>query len=141
MQKNQATVVTERAKIVAPEIEIRGTVRGALGDPAAELRLPSIFQWPENVEVGGLAGYVRLHPNLPSAGADDLYKSPALRGAFSFYLRSPEPGPIGVNVDPLGEPLGARVFPEALPTVPGLGIGPEGLGLLNVGIWFVEPTD
>jgi hypothetical protein len=67
-----------------------------------------------------------------------LSKSPALRGAFSFYLRSPEPGPLGVNVDPLGEPLGARVFPEAFPA---LGIGPEGLGLLNVGIWFVEPTD
>jgi hypothetical protein len=38
VQKNQATVVTERAKIVAPEIEIRGTVRGALGDPAAKPR-------------------------------------------------------------------------------------------------------
>jgi hypothetical protein len=34
--------------------------------------------------------------------------------------------------------MGARVFPEAFPA---LGIGPEGLGLLNVGIWFVEPTD
>jgi hypothetical protein len=55
VQKNQATVVTERAKIAAPEIEIRGTVRGALGDPAAELRLPSIFQWPEKAEAGGLA--------------------------------------------------------------------------------------
>jgi len=44
VQKNQATVVTERVKIVSPEIEIRGTVRGALGDRAAELRLPSIFQ-------------------------------------------------------------------------------------------------
>jgi hypothetical protein len=51
VQENQATVVTERAKIVAPEIEIGGTVCGALGDPAAELRLPSIFQWPENVEL------------------------------------------------------------------------------------------
>jgi len=40
---------------VAPEIEIGGTVRGALGDPAAELRLPSIFQWPKKAEAGGLA--------------------------------------------------------------------------------------
>jgi hypothetical protein len=24
----------------------------------------------------------------------------------------PEPGPVGVNVDPLGEPLGASVFPD-----------------------------
>ena len=45
---------------------------------------------------------------------------------------------MGVNVDPLGEPLGARVFPEAFPA---LGVGPEGLGLLKVGTWFVEPTD
>lgn len=54
-----------------------------------------------------------------------------------LYLRSPEPGPVGVNVDPLGEALGARVFPEGFPT---LGVGPEGLGLLNVRGDF-EPTD
>jgi cytochrome c553 len=90
VQKNQATVVTERAKIVAPEIEIRGTVRGALGDPAAELRLPSIFQWPE--KAGGLAaddsikekaslctachgkGDVSQTENIPSpAGQPDLF--------------------------------------------------------------------
>jgi len=35
------------------------------------------------------------------------------RAGLSFYLRSPEPGPVGVNVDPLGERLGMRVFPEA----------------------------
>ena len=44
---------------------------------------------------------------------------------------------MGVNVDPLGEALGARVFPEGFPT---LGVGPEGLGLLNVRGDF-EPTD
>jgi hypothetical protein len=27
-------------------------------------------------------------------------------------LLRPEPGPVGVIVDPLGEPLGARVLPE-----------------------------
>jgi hypothetical protein len=63
VQENQATVVTERA-----EIEIGGTVRGALGDPAAELRLPSIFQWPENVEVGGLAGYGPASPKFTVSG-------------------------------------------------------------------------
>lgn len=92
MQKNQATVVTERAKIVAPEIEIRGTVRGALGDPVAELRLPSIFQWPEKAGAGGLAaddsikekaslctscqgkGGVSQTENIPSpAGQPDLF--------------------------------------------------------------------
>jgi hypothetical protein len=41
VQKNQATVVTERAKIVAPEIEIRGTVRGALGDPGGNVTVRS----------------------------------------------------------------------------------------------------
>jgi hypothetical protein len=70
--------------------------------------------------------------------SDSFEKAPRKCGAFSFYLRSPEPGPVGVNVDPLGEPLGARVFPEAFPA---LGVGPEGLELLKVGTWFVEPTD
>jgi hypothetical protein len=28
------------------------------------------------------------------------------------YLARPEPGPVGVKVDPLGEPLGASVLPE-----------------------------
>jgi hypothetical protein len=37
----------------------------------------------------------------------------ASRGTSFYYLRSPEPGPVGVNVDPLGERLGRRVFPEA----------------------------
>jgi cytochrome c553 len=92
VRKNQATVVTERAKIVAPEIEIGGTVRGALGDPAAELRLPSIFQWPKKAEAGGLAaddsikekaslctschgkGGVSQTENIPSpAGQPDLF--------------------------------------------------------------------
>jgi hypothetical protein len=31
-----------------------------------------------------------------------------------IYLPMPEPGPVGVNVDPLGEPLGASVFPDGL---------------------------
>jgi hypothetical protein len=48
---------------------------------------------------------------------------------------------VGVNVDPLGELLGARVFPEAFPTVLGLVIGAAGLVLLHVGVWFVEPAD
>jgi hypothetical protein len=31
----------------------------------------------------------------------------------------PEPGPVGVNVDPLGEPLGASVFPDGFVLVLG----------------------
>jgi hypothetical protein len=34
-----------------------------------------------------------------------------VRRGVSYLLR-PEPGPVGVNVDPLGEPLGASVFPD-----------------------------
>jgi hypothetical protein len=30
------------------------------------------------------------------------------------YLLRPEPGPVGVIVDPLGEPLRARVLPEGM---------------------------
>jgi hypothetical protein len=32
-------------------------------------------------------------------------------------LLRPEPGPVGVNVDPLGEPLGANVFPDGFMVV------------------------
>jgi hypothetical protein len=83
VQKNQATAVTERAKIVAPEIEIRGTVRGALGDPAAELRLPSIFQWPE--KAGGLAAddsiKEKASPSLCTAhyGKGDVSQTESIR--------------------------------------------------------------
>jgi hypothetical protein len=33
------------------------------------------------------------------------------------YLPRPEPGPVGVKVDPLGEPLGASVFPDGFMVV------------------------
>jgi len=41
-------------------------------------------------------------------------KSPALAGLFSLtpYLLRPEPGPVGVNVDPLGEGLAPTVLPD-----------------------------
>ena len=41
-------------------------------------------------------------------------KSLAGMRGFLFYLLRPEPGPMGVNVDPLGEALGPRVFPDGL---------------------------
>ena len=44
-------------------------------------------------------------------------KAPHQGGAFCLslvghYRLRPEPGPVGANVDPLGEPVGASVFPE-----------------------------
>jgi hypothetical protein len=41
-------------------------------------------------------------------------KSPALAGLFSLtaYLLRPEPGPVGANVDPLGEGLAPTVLPD-----------------------------
>jgi hypothetical protein len=44
-------------------------------------------------------------------------KAPHQSGAFCsslvrHYRLRPEPGPVGVNVDPLGEPEGASVFPD-----------------------------
>jgi hypothetical protein len=41
-------------------------------------------------------------------------KSPAFAGLFSLttYLLSPEPGPVGANVDPLGEGLAPTVLPD-----------------------------
>jgi hypothetical protein len=41
-------------------------------------------------------------------------KSPAFSRDFFFYLLRPEPEPVGVIVDPLGEALGPRVFPDGL---------------------------
>src|ERR1700675_3768824 len=33
---------------------------------------------------------------------------------FFFFLLRPEPEPVGVSVEPLGEALGPRVFPDGL---------------------------
>ena len=60
---------------------------------------------------------------------------------FAFYLRSPEPAPVGASVDPLGLGMGARVFPETFPTL-GAGTAPVVPGVLHVGVLFTdEPTD
>lgn len=47
------------------------------------------------------------------------------RGCWSYYRLVPEPGPVGVNVDPLGEPLGPSVFPDGFMLVGGLLVGAE----------------
>jgi hypothetical protein len=41
-------------------------------------------------------------------------KKPRICGAFFFnaYLLRPEPGPVGANVDPLGEGLAPTVLPD-----------------------------
>jgi hypothetical protein len=41
-------------------------------------------------------------------------KGPAFREALFLYLPIPEPGPVGVSVDPLGEALGPSVLPDGL---------------------------
>src|SRR5471030_2296162 len=46
------------------------------------------------------------------------------------YLPTPEPGPVGVSVDPLGEELGASVLPE----------GFVGLGVVTAGLVVAEPV-
>ena len=56
----------------------------------------------------------KWHP--PEWHADTVLpkKSPAFAGLFSLtpYLLRPEPGPVGVNVDPLGEGLAPTVLPD-----------------------------
>lgn len=39
-------------------------------------------------------------------------KAPHLRGFLATYLLRPDPGPVGVNVDPLGEGLAPTVLPD-----------------------------
>src|SRR5260370_8561653 len=44
-----------------------------------------------------------------------IKKGPRIsRGPFYLYLPIPEPGPVGVSVDPLGEALGPSVLPDGL---------------------------
>ena len=53
---------------------------------------------------------------LPSKGhsqKNSAKKAPRRCGAF-LYLLVPEPGPVGVNVEPLGEAFGPSVLPEGL---------------------------
>jgi len=39
-------------------------------------------------------------------------KAPHSRGFLATYLLRPEPGPVGVNVEPLGEGLAPTVLPD-----------------------------
>ena len=55
---------------------------------------------------------------------------------FDYRLR-PEPGPVGVNVDPLGEPLGASVFPDGFVELELLAVEP--VVLLLVPMPVVDP--
>jgi hypothetical protein len=53
-------------------------------------------------------------PDLFAYGVSFLsWDQRCLRG-FLFYLLRPEPGPVGASVEPLGEALGPRVFPDGL---------------------------
>jgi hypothetical protein len=49
-------------------------------------------------------------------------KAPHKRGLSCAYLPRPEPGPVGVSVDPLGDGLGPRVLPEGFMVLPGAGV-------------------
>ena len=64
---------------------------------------------------GPAKAYFELYPA-------ETKKSPHSRGVFTFsnYFSRPEPGPLGVNVDPLGEGLGASVFPDGFMVLFGL---------------------
>jgi hypothetical protein len=58
-------------------------------------------------------------------------KAPRHAGPSSVtYLATPEPGPVGVKVDPLGEELGPSVLPE----------GFIAFGVLAAGLVVVEPV-
>jgi hypothetical protein len=65
-----------------------------------------------------------------------------MRG-FLFYLLMPEPGPVGVNVDPLGEALGPRVLPDGLAVLLGPVTGPVVVELPALPVvvpFLVEPV-
>jgi len=61
-------------------------------------------------------------PQASSFRVETAKESPAVRGAFSredrlAYLLIPEPGPVGVSVDPLGEEPAPMVLPDGFVVV------------------------
>jgi hypothetical protein len=61
-------------------------------------------------------------PQASSFRVDTAKESPAARGAFSredrlAYLLIPEPGPVGVSVDPLGDEPAPMVLPDGFVVV------------------------
>ena len=60
-----------------------------------------------------------------------IKKSPAFAGLFLIHLPVPDPGPVGPNVDPLGDALGPSVLPDGLWVL---------FGFMMTGPLVVEPA-
>jgi hypothetical protein len=70
-------------------------------------------------------------------------KAPHQGGAFCsslvrHYRLRPEPGPVGVNVEPLGEPEGASVFPDGFVVVLGPVRVPPAIPVVEPGGFAIE---
>jgi hypothetical protein len=61
-----------------------------------------------------------------------------VRPLLLLYLLKPEPGPVGVSVDPLGEALGPSVLPDGLWVLFGEVTGAAGAVTRPVVVVFVE---
>jgi hypothetical protein len=75
---------------------------------------------------------------------EECVKKPHENAGLFLYLLTPEPAPLGVNVDPLGEALGPRVLPDGLAVLLGPVTGPVVVELpaLPVVVPFtVEPVE
>jgi hypothetical protein len=81
---------------------------------------------PIRLSTGELTGYIGITEAKLPKGKSFTFptwshfprrvrkKSPARMRGFLYYLLKPEPEPVGVSVEPLGEALGPRVFPDGL---------------------------
>jgi hypothetical protein len=84
--------------------------------------------------------YARMAPSLPLVGPQARRVVPPFRFRVRFYLLMPEPGPVGVNVEPLGEAFGPSVLPEGLAVLLGLVTAPPAPELPVVVPFVDEPV-
>jgi hypothetical protein len=90
--------------------------------------------------VHGLGAWVFASGRRRGRSGHTDVKNAARRCGAPVYLLVPEPGPVGVNVEPLGEEFGPSVLPEGLAVLFGLVTAPPAPELPVVVPFLEEPV-